>query len=238
MAFHPNYATNGYFYVYYTDKIVSPGDITIARYQRLGQSRRRRSGLGADPARRPAPDQHEPQRRTALLRPDDGYLYAGTGDGGGGGDPPNNAQNLDVLLGKLLRIDVNGTGAIPCGQATPMPYAIPASNPFAGSATTATRSGPTACATRGAIASTASTGDLLIGDVGQELYEEIDFQPASSAGGENYGWHKMEGFHCYDPAPTATTARSTLPILEHDAPGRLVRDHRRLSGTAARRSPR
>ena len=71
-----------------------------------------------------------------------------------------------------------------------------------------------ACATRGASPSTASTGDLLIGDVGQNLYEEIDFQPAASTGGENYGWHKMEGFHCYNPPTNCNDGTLTLPILE------------------------
>src|SRR5262249_42761852 len=133
--------------------------------------------------------------------PNDGYLYAGTGDGGGGGDEPNNAQNLDVMLGKLLRIDVDGSGAVPCGQSTPAPYAIPPFNPFVGSGH---------CEEIWAYglrnpwrySFDRSTHDLLLADVGQVCYEEVDFQLASSTGGENYGWHVMEGLHCYDPSMT------------------------------------
>ena len=219
VAFHPNYASNGYFYVYYVNSLVSPGDITIARY----------SVSAGDP------DVADPNSALILLviphptntnhyggqlffGPNDGYLYAGTGDGGSGGDPPNNAQNLDKMLGKMLRIDVDGSGAVPCGQANPAPYAIPPSNPFVGSGH---------CEEIWAYglrnpfrySFDRSTSDLLIGDVGQNCYEEIDFQPASSTGGENYGWHVMEGFHCYNtdgscnPASCSQTGL-TLPVLE------------------------
>ena len=102
--------------------------------QRVGQSRRRRPGFGADPARRAAPDQLEPQRRAALLRPATATSTPAPATAAAAAIVPNNAQNLDVLLGKLLRIDVNGTGAVPCGQVDPTPYAIPPSNPFVGDA--------------------------------------------------------------------------------------------------------
>src|SRR5262249_17978853 len=133
-----------------------------------------------------------------MFGPVDHYLYLGTGDGGAGGDPPNNAQNLNVLLGKLLRIDVDGTGAIPCGQATPVPYAIPPTNPFVG------MPGCDEIWAYGVrnpwrFGFDRTTFDLLIGDVGQDLYEEIDFQSSLSSGGENYGWRLMEGLHCYNP---------------------------------------
>ncbi len=148
-----------------------------------------------------------------MFGPVDHYLYLATGDGGSGGDPPNNAQTLDVMLGKMLRIDVDGTGAVPCGQSTPMPYAIPADNPFVGVA---------GCDEIWAyglrnpwrFGFDRETHDLLIGDVGQGLYEEIDFAQASSPGGENYGWRLMEGFHCYNPPTNCNDGSLTLPILE------------------------
>jgi glucose/arabinose dehydrogenase len=212
VAFHPDYSSNGYFYVYYTDKSSPVYKLTIARYHVSANPD------VADPASAqivlgvPHPTNTNHNGGQLFFGPGDGYLYMGTGDGGSGGDPPNNAQNLDVLLGKLLRLDVDGTGAVPCGQATPMPYAIPASNPFVGMA---------GCDEIWAyglrnpwrFSFDRMTSDLLIGDVGQNLYEEIDFQPAASTGSENYGWRKMEGLHCYDPAP-CNDGTLTLPILE------------------------
>lgn len=213
VAFHPNYASNGYFYVYYVDNIASPGDPTVARYQASSNPD------VADPASAqivlvvPHPVNANHNGGQVYFSPQDGYLYMGTGDGGGGGDVPNNAQNLGLLLGKMIRIDVDGTGAVPCGQSTPAPYSIPAGNPFVG---------VTGCDEIWAygmrnpyrFSFDRVTGDLLIGDVGQNLYEEIDFRAVSSTGGENYGWRKMEGFHCYDPAP-CNDGSLTLPILEH-----------------------
>jgi len=214
VAFHPDYAGNGYFYVYYVNKLVSPGDITIARYSVSAADPN-----VADPGSAeillviPHPTNTNHYGGQLAFGPVDGYLYAGTGDGGSGGDPPNNAQNLDKLLGKILRVDVDDAGAIPCGQANAAPYGIPSSNPFVGSGH---------CEEIWAYgvrnpwrySFDRSTFDLLIGDVGQSLYEEVDFQPASSTGGENYGWHIMEGFHCYNPSSGCDQTGLTLPILE------------------------
>jgi glucose/arabinose dehydrogenase len=219
IAFHPDYNSNGYFYVNYANNIADPGDITVARY----------SVSAADPdvadpnsgqivlvVPHPANTNHYGGQM--FFGPNDGYLYVSTGDGGAGGDPPNNAQNLQVLLGKMLRIDVNGTGTVPCGQANPMPYAIPATNPFAGTAN---------CGEIWAYGMRnpwrwsfdRSTADMIVGDVGQNCYEEVDFQPSSSSGGENYGWRVMEGFHCYntDGSCNAASCDQTglvLPVLE------------------------
>jgi glucose/arabinose dehydrogenase len=214
VAFHPDYASNGYFYVYYINKLASPGDITIARYSVSGNAD------VADPTSAqillvvPHPTNSNHNGGQLYFSPVDGYLYVGTGDGGGGGDQPNNAQNLGILLGKMLRIDVNGTGAVPCGQSTPAPYAIPASNPFAGSPSDCHEVWAYGMRNPWRYSFDRVTGDLVIGDVGQELYEEVDFQPAASAGGENYGWHKMEGFHCYNPGSNCNDGTLTLPILE------------------------
>ncbi len=215
MAFDPHYATNGFFYVYYTNNIATPGDVTLARYHVSGNPD------VADPASAaivlvvPHPTNSNHNGGHLMFSPNDGYLYMGTGDGGSGGDPPNNAQNKDVLLGKLLRLDVGGTGAVPCGQSSPRPYAIPPSNPFVGAAGC---DEVWAYGLRNPWRWTfdRATGDLIIGDVGQNLWEEIDFTPASSTGGENYGWRRMEGFHCYDPSSACDDGTLTLPILEYD----------------------
>jgi glucose/arabinose dehydrogenase len=218
VAFHPNYSSNGFFYVYYTDKIGSPGDITIARYQVSANPDVADPGSAQILLVIPHPTNNNHNGGQLMFGPVDHYLYAATGDGGSGGDPPNNAQNLDVLLGKMLRIDVDGTGAVPCGQSTPMPYAIPADNPFVGVA---------GCDEIWAYGLRnpwrygfdRQTHDLFIGDVGQGLYEEIDFQPAASTGGENYGWRLMEGFHCYNPPNNCNDGSLTLPILEQTHAG-------------------
>jgi len=215
IAFHPSYESNGFFYVYYTDKATPTYHLTIARYSVSANPD------VADPATaqillqidHPGQDNHNGGQ--LMFGPVDHYLYAGTGDGGSGGDPPNNAQTLDVLLGKILRIDVDGTGAVPCGGTTPMPYAIPPSNPFVGVA------GCDEIWAYGVrnpwrFGFDRMTADLFIGEVGQNLYEEVDFQPAASPGGENYGWRLMEGFHCYNPPTNCNDGSLTLPIFEEN----------------------
>jgi glucose/arabinose dehydrogenase len=210
LAFHPDYESNGYFYVYYTD---INGDEVIARYSVSSN-----------------PNIANPGSATILLRIQDpfanhnggqiqfgadGYLYIGTGDGGAGGDPGNRAQNLQELLGKILRIDVDATGAVPCGQASPAPYGIPADNPFTNV--------PGACGEIWAygvrnpwrFSFDRFNHDLYIGDVGETRYEEIDYQPGTSTGGENYGWRRMEGFHCFNPDTGCNDGSLKLPILEY-----------------------
>jgi uncharacterized protein (TIGR03437 family) len=205
LAFHPNYEENGYFYVNYTD---NNGDTVIARYQ-----------VSSDP------NVADPGSEQVLLRQvqpfpnhnggqmqfgPDGYLYFGLGDGGSRGDPDNRAQNLSLLLGKMIRIDVDGGS----------PYAIPPSNPFAGStgvAQQAARPEIWAYGLRNPWRFTfdRETGDLFIGDVGDDKMEEIDFQPASSSGGENYGWRLMEGTLCHIPNENCNDGSLTLPIQSY-----------------------
>ena len=214
VTFHPDYAANGTFFVYYTDNIASPGDITLARYQVSADPD------VADPASAqivlvvPHPVNANHNGGQLFFGPD-GFLYMGTGDGGGGGDVPNNAQNKDILLGKILRLDIDGSGAVPCGQTTAMPYGIPNSNPFVGQA------GCDEIWAYGVrnpwrFSFDQANGDLLIGDVGQNAWEEVDYQLSSSAGGENYGWHKMEGNHCYNPPNNCDDGTLVHPVLEYD----------------------
>ena len=236
LAFHPQYASNGFFFVYYTSlaNATPPsrnnGDIVIARYTVTSDPNI------ADPA----------SERILLVIPHsinsnhnggqlafgpDGFLYAAVGDGGGGGDPFEAGQDLNQMLGKIHRIDVN--------EPNPPFYRIPLSNPFQSG-------GPGTCANNcdeiwayglrnpWRFGFDRQTGDLYIGDVGQSAWEEIDFQPAGTPGGRNYGWDVLEGGlaggapvpggNCFEDIPAGSCTAllnglSTLPIMEY---GRTV----------------
>ena len=135
----------------------------------------------------------------------DGYLYIALGDGGGSGDPHGLAQNGNSLLGKMLRIDISEDGG----------YTIPEDNPFIDN--DAIRDEIWALGLRNPwrYSFDRQTGDLFIGDVGQSTLEEINFQAASSTGGENYGWNMLEGTLCYAADPPCVVEGTTPPILEY-----------------------
>jgi glucose/arabinose dehydrogenase len=137
----------------------------------------------------------------------DGYLYIGMGDGGSAGDPLNNGQSTGTLLGKILRIDVEG--------GTALPYDVPPDNPFVGVAGYRPEIWALGMRNPWRLSFDRGTGDLYIGDVGQNLYEEIDFQPAGDNVGRNYGWNIMEGASCFGSA-TCSTAGLTLPVFVYD----------------------
>ncbi|OCC10958.1 sorbosone dehydrogenase family protein [Streptomyces sp. PTY087I2] len=137
----------------------------------------------------------------------DGYLYIAFGDGGSGGDPHGNGQKLDTLLGKLLRIDPSG------GE----PYAVPADNPFVDDANAKDEIWAYGLRNPWRFSFDAGTGDLLIGDVGQSDWEEIDWAPAASKGGENYGWSSMEGTHPFRGG--TEPANHVPPVHEYDRTG-------------------
>ncbi|MFD5651278.1 PQQ-dependent sugar dehydrogenase [Streptomyces sp. NPDC127039] len=137
----------------------------------------------------------------------DGHLYIALGDGGGGGDPQGNGQKLDTLLGKLLRIDPQGGD----------PYAIPEDNPFADDPDARGEIWAYGLRNPWRFSFDAASGDLLIGDVGQSDWEEIDWAPASSPGGENYGWSQMEGTHPFRGG--TEPANHVPPIHEYDRTG-------------------
>lgn len=199
LAFHPDYQSNGYFYVYY---VIAGGGKTektvLARYS-----------VSAEP------DVADPASAAVVLEVEpfaghhggdvhfgpDGYLYVGLGDGATGGPQ---AQDLTLLLGKMLRLDVDGAA----------PYEVPADNPFVGD--------PEA---RGEIwawgfrnpyrwSFDRATGDLLIGDVGESNWEEVDWQPAASSGGENYGWPCRQGAHDFEPGHPTCGGVLVDPVLE------------------------
>jgi glucose/arabinose dehydrogenase len=177
LAFHPQYRENGRFFVNYTN---TSGDTVIARFQVSSNPNQ------VDPNSE-APlfgyDQPFPNHNGGVMAfGPDGYLYIGSGDGGAAGDPMGNAQNTQTLLGKILRVDVDSAE----------PYAVPADNPFGNEIWAYGLRNPWR------MSFDQATGDLYIGDVGQGEWEEIDFLPAGSSGGINFGWDHREGAHDYE----------------------------------------
>jgi glucose/arabinose dehydrogenase len=200
LAFHPRYVENGLFYVNYTDLT---GSTVVARY----------SVSTADPDRADSGSaqivltQEQPfsnHNGGQLQFGPDGKLYIGIGDGGGANDPQGNGQRRDTLLGKLLRIDVDA------GE----PYAIPEDNPFVDDPSTRPEIWALGLRNPWRFSFDRSAGDLFVADVGQSSREEVDFEPAGSPGGRNYGWVAMEGSLCRLP-PGGCDAY-TPPVLEYD----------------------
>ncbi|NUM55352.1 MAG: PQQ-dependent sugar dehydrogenase [Candidatus Hydrogenedentes bacterium] len=203
MAFHPEYAKNRYIFVSYID---NNGNTRIERYKA-------RKSFDAVKKKTRAKilfvEQPFSNHNGGMIAfgPNDGYLYVGLGDGGSANDPYNTAQRLDTLLGKFLRIGVDGA----------LPYTVPSTNPFVGEG-------------GGALGEIwtygwrnpwrwsfdRQTGDLYAGDVGQDAIEEIDFQTGTSEGGENYGWKVAEGFACRGGSGSCGgNTGYTPPILDY-----------------------
>jgi glucose/arabinose dehydrogenase len=182
-AFPPEFSNKNYFYVNYTDR---PGDTVVARYKVDTVS-----GTAAPESEEIILRVKQPYSNHnggQIAFGPDGYLYIGMGDGGSGGDPQGHGQNPGSLLGKMLRIDV---------ESGKMSYEIPVDNPFVESRDYRPEIWALGLRNPWRFSFDRETGDLYIADVGQNRYEEIHFQPASSRGGENYGWNIMEGIHCY-----------------------------------------
>jgi glucose/arabinose dehydrogenase len=203
LAFHPDFPDDPRVFIDYTD---AAGDTRIVSFR-------------VDPS---DDDRVDPGSRVELLFVDqpyrnhnggavafgpDGYLHIGMGDGGSGGDPHGNGQKLGTLLGKILRIDVDAGGG---GS----PYGIPADNPFV--ETSSARPELFAIGLRNPwrLSFDRVTGDLWIGDVGQNAYEEIDVMRAGTSG-QNFGWNRMEGAHCYRPAERCDQSGLVLPVVEY-----------------------
>jgi len=198
LAFHPDYANNGWFFLNYSN---NSGDTIVSRFT---------VSSNADVA-----DANSEVQVLSIAQPysnhnggmiafgPNGYLWIGTGDGGSGGDPGNRAQNGQQLLGKMLRIDVDT-----------LPYTIPPSNPFVSDPATKDEIWAIGMRNPWRFSFDRGTGDLWIADVGQNQWEEIDVELAGDTGGRNYGWRLMEGDHCYNPS-NCNSAGLTLPIYEY-----------------------
>jgi glucose/arabinose dehydrogenase len=201
LAFHPDYASNGYFYVNYINK---QGNTIVARYQVSPTNPNKAvpsTGMKLFSVKQPFANHNG----GCLKFGPDGYLYIGMGDGGSAGDPQGNGQKTTTLLGKMLRIDVDGG----------TPYAIPASNPFVGMP--GFKGEIWALGTRNPwrFSFDRLTGDLWIGEVGQGDWEEVDYQLASSSGGENYGWRCYEGNHPFNTTGCGPASNYDFPIAEY-----------------------
>ncbi|HEU4738428.1 MAG TPA: PQQ-dependent sugar dehydrogenase [Solirubrobacterales bacterium] len=191
LAFAPDYARSKRFYVYYTD---GSGAIRVDEFRRRSATR---AGFGS---RRPViriPHSENANHNGGDLHFLGDLLFFGTGDGGSGGDPPNNAQNRDVLLGKLLRIDPRASGG--------KPYSVPSSNPFVG------KSGRDEIYSLGlrnpfrfSFDTTHGQPRIAIGDVGQNQFEEVDYTTVARAKGANFGWDALEGFDTYEDENSGT----------------------------------
>jgi glucose/arabinose dehydrogenase len=212
VAFPPDYKKRGAFYVYYVN---DQGSIEIDEYRRASATRaapgsRRRVIVIPHPV-----NANHNGGQMQFLGED---LYFGTGDGGAGGDPPNNAQNKDVLLGKLLRIDPRARGG--------KPYTVPATNPFVGApGRDEIYSYGLRNPFRFSFDLTTDPGHprIAIGDVGQNRFEEIDYTTVAAARGANFGWDALEGFHVYEDEDSGTPdpGGTVKPILAypHDRGG-------------------
>lgn len=195
LAFAPDYPSSGRFFVSHTAR----DRVRVARYRVSSE-----------------PDRADPRSRVAILDMDDpagnhnggmlafgpdGNLWIGTGDGGRGGDPWDNARNPHTLLGKMLRIDVRGDG-----------YTVPRDNPFVADRAAAPEVWALGLRNPWRYSFDRATGELWIGDVGQNAWEEIDAIDPKGGGGAHFGWRTMEGHHCYDPRQGCDDAGLTPPV--------------------------
>jgi len=202
LAFHPQFTQNHLFYVHYDRTVAGQIQSVIAEYRvsagdmNIADPTSERILLTVD-------QPFSNHKGGQIVFGPDGFLYLGFGDGGSGGDPMGNGQNLETMLGKMLRIDVNR-------QSGGKQYAIPPSNPFANGGglpeifAYGLRNPWRFSFERGGTR-------LLVGDVGQDAYEEVDLLES----GKNYGWNVMEGLHCYKPSTGCNMTGLTMPILEY-----------------------
>lgn len=205
LAFHPQYSTNGYFFVYYNN---TAGNVTVARYS-VSTADPNVADPNSEKILLSIPKPFDNHNGGSIHFAPDGKLWIITGDGGSGGDPNNNAQNKNSLLGKMLRIDVDATG----------PYNIPPDNPFAGAGVDGADE-IWAYGLRNAwkFSFDLTTGNAMIADVGQGAIEEINKMPITQAG-LNYGWRCYEGNNAYNTAGCAAQSTMTFPVAVYDHSG-------------------
>lgn len=205
LAFHPVYDFNGWFFVNYTDL---NGDTRVVRYSVSSDPNVADESSAFDILLVEQPYENHNGGMLAF-GPFDDYLYVGLGDGGGTGDPESNAQDPSTLLGSMLRIDIDGVDADD-------PYYIPFGNPFGSVQEFRPEIWAFGFRNPWRFSFDRQTGDLYIADVGEESLEEVSVQPASSDGGENYGWRRMEGTNCFNPASSCNPQGNlVLPVYEY-----------------------
>ena len=228
LDFDPNYETNGYFFVNYTKSGSNSGDTVIARYKVSDDD----------------PNVADPNSGVIVMRIDqpssnhnggdihfgsDGYLYIGMGDGGGSGDTQNNAQTNSNLLGAMLRIDVNVdaifdssfeetaivASPFACGlDSSPGSYKIPLDNPFVGDTSVCGEIWAYGLRNPYRFSFDKMTGDLIIGDVGQNAYEEVDFHAVGDPSGANFGWRCREGAHDFNTSQCSNGDTYVEPVID------------------------
>lgn len=199
LAFHPNYAENGYFYINYYS---SSAQTVIARYQVSNNDPNAANASSAQIILTVNQPYGNHNGGHIEFGPD-GYLYIGMGDGGSTGDPQNFSQNNQSLLGKMLRIDVDGDP----------PYGIPSDNPFVSNPNVLNQIWATGVRNPWKFSFDRLTGDMWMGDVGQNAWEEINFQSFESPGGENYGWRCYEGNAPYNTNGCGPQSTYTFPAV-------------------------
>jgi hypothetical protein len=199
LTFHPQFATNRRFYVNYTNPV---GDTHIAEFRATSADA---ADAGSERVLLVVSQPFANHNGGGLAFDNSGRLLIALGDGGSGGDPQNNGQRLDTLLGKIARIDVDSGS----------PYSLPADNPFLTMAGARGEIWAYGLRNPFKIAIDRPTGDLYIGDVGQNRIEEIDVGLATRRGGENYGWRITEGTQCFNPASGCDRTAITPPVYEY-----------------------
>jgi glucose/arabinose dehydrogenase len=203
LAFSPNYALDGYFFVYYTKN--NGGDTRVARFTRDPLN----SNKALPASEFVIIEEDQPYSNhnggTIKFSPVDGFLYIGLGDGGSAGDPQGYGQKTNTLLGKILRIDVSDPS---------VPYKVPVDNPFVGNAAYRPEIWSLGWRNPWRLSFDRQTGDMWVGDVGQNLREEIDFEKAGE-GGLNYGWRCYEGSAAYNTTGCLAVANYVMPVYEY-----------------------
>lgn len=201
LVFHPDYTTNGYFYVYYT---IDDWSSRLSRFEVNAQNPNQ-----ADPSSEQilftVPQPYKNHNAGDLNFGPDGYLYVSLGDGGNGGDPEDRAQNGKTLLGKILRLDVNSGN----------PYAIPPDNPFVNDTSVLDEVWSLGWRNPWRFSFDPQNGDMWVGDVGQNKYEEISMEPATANGGGNYGWRCLEGFQTFNSTGCGPAASYLPPVFTY-----------------------
>jgi len=207
LTFHPNFESNGYFYVNYIHDL--SGDTRISRFTAASPTTNGPVNAGTEliilTIDQPGSTNH---KAGDLSFGPDGYLYIAVGDGGGSGDTDNRAQNPADLLGKMLRIDVDNPDV-------GFNYGIPPDNPFVGVPTYREEIWSVGVRNPWRFSFDRLTGDMYIADVGQGAWEEVNFEPAGT-GGRNYGWRCYEGNHTYNTAGCLPASNYTFPVFEYD----------------------